>query len=130
VSPNSTGFPSTTLTFSLSADVEDDDDDLIEIGSVPIVNDNEFQAQSRSKKTTSESVDVDVRFCRLANGTVVKIGNFVELELPSHRNDGGLQSGDFIWIRRIIKNTRTDEVRIKGHRLLRTKYCPRIFKGT
>ncbi|KAI8930532.1 hypothetical protein NX059_012360 [Plenodomus lindquistii] len=38
-----------------------------------------------------------------------------------------MQSGDFLYVRSIIKNLETDEVRFRGHRMRRTKYLGQIF---
>jgi DNA (cytosine-5)-methyltransferase 1 len=43
-----------------------------------------------------------------------------------HEGDG-MNSGDFLRVKYIIIDLETDEIRLRGHRLRRTKYLGQVF---
>jgi len=57
----------------------------------------------------------------------LKIGDSVELRSLKFSKSKGLQSGDFLRVQQIIYNDVTQEVRLRGLRLQRTKYHEQIF---
>ncbi|KAH7116783.1 S-adenosyl-L-methionine-dependent methyltransferase [Dendryphion nanum] len=59
--------------------------------------------------------------------TVVTENDTVELKDTVHRDTQQLNSGDFVRIKQILLNMLTHEVRLRGHRLKRTKYHGPIF---
>ena len=62
---------------------------------------------------------------KLFDGTCVRPGQFVELKCPQHRLTQVEPSGDFILIKRVLKNRLTGEVTLEGHRFVREKYLVR-----
>ncbi|KAF2116861.1 S-adenosyl-L-methionine-dependent methyltransferase [Lophiotrema nucula] len=56
-----------------------------------------------------------------------RVGDTVELKDTKQHSGNGLQSGDFLYIKHVIKNLATDEVKLRGYRLRRTKYHGQIF---
>lgn len=87
-------------------------------------------SKSNSRNLFNEPIqfpDKIVRFARLYDGTTIKVGDNVELF--NHREDNGhkLQSGDFLRVNTIIHDTETDEIRLRGLRLVRAKYYDPIF---
>ncbi|KAG9185322.1 hypothetical protein G6011_07866 [Alternaria panax] len=75
----------------------------------------------RARNSTTPSADVQLETCRLPDGTVIKVGDAVELRKPSFREQG-LQSGDFLKVSKIVKNAVNEEVSLSGHRFVREKY--------
>ncbi|RII08853.1 hypothetical protein CUC08_Gglean007249 [Alternaria sp. MG1] len=71
--------------------------------------------------------DKEIRFARLPDNTTVKVGDAVELAHLVAGESKGLQSGDFIRVQQIILNEETNETRLRGLRLKRTKYHGQIF---
>lgn len=67
-------------------------------------------------------VDNELRLARLADGSIVRIGDTVELQLPPHRSVEDEASGDFLKILKIVKDDETGAVSIQGHRFMREKY--------
>jgi DNA (cytosine-5)-methyltransferase 1 len=84
---------------------------------------------TRSKPPKNGSVlypDTEIQSYKLSKGCVIKPGDTVELlDHSSHRE--ATHSGDFLRIKHIIMNLATDEVRLRGYRLRRTKYLEQIF---
>ena len=77
-----------------------------------------------------EPPDVSIQSYRFdkGKGVVIKPGDTVELRDNSNQRAGDMQSGDFLRVKRIIKNLETEEVRLRGYRMRRTKYLHQIFK--
>ena len=71
--------------------------------------------------------DVEINSYRLNKGNVLKPGDTVELENHSEQQSHALHSGDYLRVKHIIMNLETDEVRLRGHRMRRTKYLGQIF---
>ncbi|CAI9632204.1 unnamed protein product [Alternaria burnsii] len=71
--------------------------------------------------------DIAIQRFKMAKGILVKPGDTVELRDHSRREPEALHSGDFLRIKTIIMNMQTDEVRLRGYRLRRTKYVGQIF---
>jgi DNA (cytosine-5)-methyltransferase 1 len=86
--------------------------------------------QSRARKPLqNDSInppDALIQRYKLGKGNVVKPGDTVELRDHSRQRDT-MHSGDFLRIKSIVMNMETDEVRLRGHRLRRTKYLGQIF---
>ncbi|KAH7090195.1 S-adenosyl-L-methionine-dependent methyltransferase [Paraphoma chrysanthemicola] len=71
--------------------------------------------------------DTEIQRYKLRKGCTLKPGDTVELRDHSAHEGEPMHSGDFLRIRRIIMDLETDEVRLRGHRLRRTKYLGQIF---
>jgi DNA (cytosine-5)-methyltransferase 1 len=71
--------------------------------------------------------DQHVRFARLYDGTTVKVGDNVELLNSREDSNQELQSGDFMRVNHIIRDTSTDEVRLRGLKFVRSKYLEPVF---
>jgi DNA (cytosine-5)-methyltransferase 1 len=88
------------------------------------------QSSPKTRRTQErpriELPDAEITSWTLPNDVVVKRGLTVELKDRS-RNGNGLHSGDFLRILHIIQNQETDEVKLRGHRLRRTKYLGPIW---
>jgi DNA (cytosine-5)-methyltransferase 1 len=69
----------------------------------------------------------EIQRYKLNKGSVIKPGDTVELRDHSAHESDLMHSGDFVRIKKIIINLETDEVRLRGHRLRRTKYLGQIF---
>ncbi|KAL6162354.1 hypothetical protein ACJQWK_11290 [Exserohilum turcicum] len=90
-------------------------------------------SSSRIDQSTNHPQDASIQLLNIAlgswklnNGAVIKPGDTVELHSPSQqRND--MQSGDFLRVMHIIQNLATDDVRLRGHRMRRTKYFGGLF---
>lgn len=84
-----------------------------------------------SRKPLKNSVitlpDIEIRRYKLSKGCDVKPGDTVELKDHSSHEAEASHSGDFLRIKHIIMDTETDQVRLRGHRLRRTKYSGQIF---
>ncbi|KAI8934820.1 hypothetical protein NX059_008501 [Plenodomus lindquistii] len=86
--------------------------------------------QARNEHSKLHSVrlpDVEIQRARLSGGTTVRPGDTLELVEYSTPSSGTMHSGDFLYVRTIIKNLETDEIRFRGHRMRRTKYLGQIF---
>lgn len=59
--------------------------------------------------------------------TKIRAGDTVELEDGEEHLMNELHSGDFLRVKQVILNLETDEVKLRGHRLRRTKYHGQIF---
>jgi DNA (cytosine-5)-methyltransferase 1 len=71
--------------------------------------------------------DVEIQKYRLDNGVLIEPGDTVELKDFSKQSLDGLYSGDFLRVKHVITNLTTDEVRLRGYLLRRTKYLRQIF---
>jgi DNA (cytosine-5)-methyltransferase 1 len=72
--------------------------------------------------------DSEIHRYELSKGCTIQPGDTIELKDTS-RHDGDLNhSGDFLRIKHIIINNQTDEVRLRGLRLRRTKYFQQLFE--
>jgi DNA (cytosine-5)-methyltransferase 1 len=71
--------------------------------------------------------DVRIQRYKLGTGTAIAPGDTVELKDHLTREPNAMHSGDFLRIKFIIKNLQTDEVRLRGYRMRRTKYFGQIF---
>ncbi|KAI4680034.1 uncharacterized protein J4E88_005925 [Alternaria novae-zelandiae] len=71
--------------------------------------------------------DVAIQRYKISNSFVIKPGDTVELKDRSNQDEGAMHSGDFLRIKIIIMNMETDEVRLRGWRMRRTKYLGQIF---
>jgi len=76
---------------------------------------------------TIQLPDIEIPSFRFDNGNVIKTGGTLELRDHSIQVAGAMHSGDFVHVKRIIKNLETDELRFQGHRMRRTKYLGQIF---
>ncbi|KAH4037884.1 hypothetical protein HBI88_122120 [Parastagonospora nodorum] len=63
----------------------------------------------------------------LGDGTVIVQGDTVELTNDKQLMPDTNQSGDFFRVKNIIVNHQTDDVRLRGYRLRRTKYLSQLF---
>ncbi|KAF1929411.1 S-adenosyl-L-methionine-dependent methyltransferase [Didymella exigua CBS 183.55] len=73
------------------------------------------------------SPDVELETYRLRPGLVIEPGDTVELIDHSEQDAAGNHSGDFLQVKQIIKDLSTDEVRLRGLPLRRTKYVGQVF---
>jgi DNA (cytosine-5)-methyltransferase 1 len=79
---------------------------------------------------TSDSLtapDVEIKKYRLSTGIVVEPGDTVELIDQSEQDAAANHSGDFLRVKHIIMGLSTDQVRLRGHILRRTKYVGQVF---
>ncbi|KAF3046098.1 hypothetical protein E8E12_011053 [Didymella heteroderae] len=76
---------------------------------------------ARSQSLLRHSDD-QARLCRLGNGTIVRPGDFVELQCPEHRKVDVESSGDFLRIVKILKDADNGDVTLRGLRYMREKY--------
>ncbi|KAH3956348.1 hypothetical protein HBH98_243990 [Parastagonospora nodorum] len=81
----------------------------------------------RLKNGPIELLDSEITEYKLGNGAVVAQGDTVELTNDHPSMPDTNQSGDFLRVRNIITNNQTDDVRLRGHRLRRTKYLSQLF---
>jgi DNA (cytosine-5)-methyltransferase 1 len=79
------------------------------------------------KNTTIKFPDIERRSYRLNASTQIKRGDTVELRDKSDRDPTELHSGDFFRVKFVIQNMQTDELRLRGFRLRRTKYHHQYF---
>ena len=70
--------------------------------------------------------DTEIQRFKLGKGSVITPGDTVELNDAS-AHAANMHSGDFLRIKHIIMNLETDEVRLRGYRLRRTKYLGQMF---
>ncbi|KAH6618641.1 S-adenosyl-L-methionine-dependent methyltransferase [Boeremia exigua] len=74
--------------------------------------------------------DKELRFHRLPDDTIIRVGDFVELQCPPHRQLDPKHSGDYLRIKGIFEDRRTSEVTLRGLRFQREKYAVgRSFVG-
>jgi DNA (cytosine-5)-methyltransferase 1 len=71
--------------------------------------------------------DSEILKYRLGDGTVIVQGDTVELTNDKQLMPDTNQSGDFFRVKNIIVNHQTDNVRLRGYRLRRTKYLSQLF---
>jgi DNA (cytosine-5)-methyltransferase 1 len=79
------------------------------------------------KNGSIELPDISIGKYKLSRGNVIKPGDTVELQDHSRQQADAMHSGDFLRVKFIIMNMATDEVRLRGHRMRRTKYLGQIF---
>lgn len=117
-------------------DTDGSGDEVITIEDVEDASDSSSSPSSRGKQGPSSEVfknshirlpDLEEEEQILTDGAVIKIGSTWELRDPSERPEDQLHSGDFLRVQHIIRNVQTDEVRLRGFRLRRTKYHGQIF---
>jgi DNA (cytosine-5)-methyltransferase 1 len=87
-------------------------------------------SSSRTPEQNSPAIklpDTELKRYKLGKGCVIAPGHTVELKDGSAHSDDAMHSADFFRIKHIILNLQTDKVRIRGHRLRRTKYLDQIF---
>jgi hypothetical protein len=107
------------------------EDDEIEATSLPRMESSHNSAPPRYSPPLNNGPislpDIERRFFRLNEFTKIKPGDTVELMDQSERVAGAMHSGDFLRVKHIIQNTKTDRFRLRGHRLRRTKYHGQYF---
>ncbi|KAF1358962.1 S-adenosyl-L-methionine-dependent methyltransferase [Lizonia empirigonia] len=82
----------------------------------------------RSRSDYSISLpDAEMSEYKLSNGNIITPGDTVELVDQSTHDLNAMHSGDFLCIKNLIKDLRTDEVRIRGYLMHRAKYLRQIF---
>ncbi|KAI2484163.1 C-5 cytosine methyltransferase DmtA [Pyrenophora tritici-repentis] len=115
-----------------------DDGDLYDMFNIDCDNDVEITAfrscmesSSASRKTISsedvELPDISIQSFKLSKGNIIKPGDTVELRDHTNQPADAMHSGDFLRVKAIIMNLETDQIRLRGHRLRRTKYLGQIF---
>ncbi|KAF2258718.1 S-adenosyl-L-methionine-dependent methyltransferase [Lojkania enalia] len=57
----------------------------------------------------------------------IEVGDAVELRDSAVRSSDVLHSGDFLYVTAIWRNLETDEVKLRGYRMRRTKYHGQVF---
>lgn len=95
----------------------------------PTPSSNEGKSRTRNLPPSNDISlpDVAIQRYRISTGFVIKPGDTVELKDRSNQDEGAMHSGDFLRIKTIIMNMETDEVRLRGWRMRRTKYLGQIF---
>ncbi|KAF2629779.1 S-adenosyl-L-methionine-dependent methyltransferase [Macroventuria anomochaeta] len=73
-------------------------------------------------QTQPNRSDNEIRLHRLADGTIIRPGDTVEMHIPPHRNADAESSGDFLKIVKICKEHQTGQITLQGHRFMREKY--------
>ncbi|KAK1913467.1 hypothetical protein P3342_005403 [Pyrenophora teres f. teres] len=90
-----------------------------------------MESPSSSRKTiSSEDIklpDITIQSYKLSKGNIIKPGDTVELQDHTNQPADDMHSGDFLRVKSVIMNLETDQVRLRGHRLRRTKYLRQIF---
>ncbi|KAH7398748.1 S-adenosyl-L-methionine-dependent methyltransferase [Phaeosphaeria sp. MPI-PUGE-AT-0046c] len=71
--------------------------------------------------------DRELKSFELKQGFVVSLGDTVEMGSASTYDGSSMQSGDFLRVKNIIHNVRTDRVRLRGYRLRRNKYLGQLL---
>jgi DNA (cytosine-5)-methyltransferase 1 len=71
--------------------------------------------------------DSELKCYRLGPGCLIEPGVTVELRDHSTHEGDAMHSADFLRVKHIIMDLETDEVRLRGYRLRRTKYLGQIF---
>jgi DNA (cytosine-5)-methyltransferase 1 len=95
--------------------------------SKPTANDGKSRAHKARPSNDISLPDVAIQRYKIGTGFVIKPGDTVELKDHSNQDEGAMHSGDFLRIKSIIMNMETDEVRLRGWRMRRTKYLGQIF---
>ncbi|KAI4702103.1 hypothetical protein J4E81_002465 [Alternaria sp. BMP 2799] len=95
--------------------------------SKPTANDGKSRAHKARPSNDISLPDVAIQRYKIGTGFVIKPGDTVELKDHSNQDEGAMHSGDFIRIKSIIMSMETDEVRLRGWRMRRTKYLGQIF---
>ncbi|KAI4605989.1 hypothetical protein J4E83_010255 [Alternaria metachromatica] len=95
--------------------------------SKPTTNDRKSHAHKAQSNNDISLPDVAIQRYKIGTGFVIKPGDTVELKDHSNQDEGAMHSGDFLRIKSIIMNMETDEVRLRGWRMRRTKYLGQIF---
>jgi DNA (cytosine-5)-methyltransferase 1 len=71
--------------------------------------------------------DKEIECYSLSKGCMIVPGDTVELKDTSSLAKDTNHSGDFLRVKHIIMNFESDEVRLRGLRLRRTKYLHQMF---
>ncbi|KAL5115988.1 hypothetical protein ACEQ8H_006105 [Pleosporales sp. CAS-2024a] len=78
------------------------------------------------------AIDIDdsdqvIKQYKLGKGGTITAGSTVELKDTSKQEKEFPHSGDFLRVQHIIKNVETNQVRLRGQRMRRTKYLKQLF---
>ena len=111
----------------ITIDEEDPEAPLSRPGSTPISASRSSPFRKSLKNTTIKFPDIERRSYRFNTSTNIKRGDTVELQDKSDRDPNELHSGDFFRVKYVIQNIQTDEIRLRGFRLRRTKYHHQYF---
>ena len=85
------------------------------------------RSETPVKNGSIQLPDTEIQRFKLGKGSDITPGDTVELiDTSSHAADA-MHSGDFLRIKHIIMDLETDEVRLRGYRLRRTKYLGQVF---
>ncbi|KAF2465977.1 S-adenosyl-L-methionine-dependent methyltransferase [Lindgomyces ingoldianus] len=79
----------------------------------------------RASQIQLPNVELDI--FQLEAGIAIKVGDTVELKDKVDRRGDRLHSGAFLRVKHILKDLETDEVRLRGYLLCRTKYHGQFF---
>lgn len=102
-----------------SAD-SDSEPEIIAVNNVPAL-------ARPSNRTIIRLPDTGLQQYRL-QGIHIRAGDTVELRDHSNQPPNAMHSGDFLHVKHIIMNMDTEQVRLRGHRMRRTKYLGQIFE--
>ncbi|CAA9960009.1 C-5 cytosine methyltransferase DmtA [Pyrenophora teres f. maculata] len=127
-----------TRSYPIPNDDDDDDGDSYDVFDCDSDGDVEvtafrscMESPSSSRKTiSSEDIklpDITIQSYKLSKGNIIKPGDTVELQDHTNQPADDMHSGDFLRVKSVIMNLETDQVRLRGHRLRRTKYLRQIF---
>ncbi|KAF2810558.1 S-adenosyl-L-methionine-dependent methyltransferase [Mytilinidion resinicola] len=91
-----------------------------------------LDAKKQTRTTPTRNAPIRLPFqedayAKTQDGLIVRHGDSVELERGEDEMQG-LQSGDFLRVRHIIRNLETDEVVLRGLRFRRAKYMGRTYE--
>lgn len=87
-----------------------------------------LSAAPTSSRHLIELPDAEISKYKLRKGCTIAVGDTVELQDTRNHEDDLNHSGDYLRVKHIIMNLQTDEVRLRGYRLRRTKYLQQLFE--
>ncbi|KAF2689615.1 S-adenosyl-L-methionine-dependent methyltransferase [Lentithecium fluviatile CBS 122367] len=120
--------------------VSDDEGDLLDYDSntpspeLITIEDDDEDAATMDRQTQRSTSHLNIQFpetgedtLSLPGGAKITTGTTLELKDRSRQKGDALHSGDFLRVQHIIRNLETDEVRLRGFRLRRTKYLGQML---
>lgn len=104
------------------------EDNEVTPGSVPIGNPNHERTAACQKPIRTPHIEPPYIEEECYNFSI-RVGDTVEVKDTSGRLDKVLHSGDFLYIKHILRNLETDKIKLRGYRMSRTKYHGQIFNS-
>lgn len=86
------------------------------------------RSTTRLRNRPIQLPDTEIPKYRLRKVCTIAVGDTVELQDTRKHEEDLNHSGDFLRVKHIIMNLQTDEVRLRGYRLRRTKYLQQLFE--